>query len=439
MSRPFIKELDELLNAGIITSDTAQKVTDYYSQKKRDAPNRFPAVVNILGALLASLGIVLLIAHNWDDLSRLSKTFFALLPLVMGQALCAYTLLKQKQSIAWRESSSVILFFAVATSISLISQTYHINGTLSGFLLTWMLLTIPLVYIMPSSVTALLYIGGITWYASETGYFSYSSSHIPFYYLALLVLIIPHYYYYYKHKSESNFFRLMNWLLALSIAIVLGAFSNNSFERVEWVFTGYLALFSVYYLLGRSARFENNKLFANPFLLLGALGVLGILFFWSFDWLWNDEIGRYYMGEQRSYIYYSPFLYITAGILFLAGWLIISDYRRVKKILFDPAGFSGFFLFLLLLALRNAPQAGVLLINCWILFIAIFFIRKGALKDHLGILNFGLLIIAVLALCRFFDNDIPFIWRGLFFLATGAGFFAGNYWLVKKRKTFNEK
>lgn len=66
---------------------------------------------------------------------------------------------------------------------------------------------------------------------------------------------------------------------------------------------------------------------------------------------------------------------------------------------------------------------------------AIFYIRKGSIKNHLGILNFGLLIIAVLALLRFFDNSIPFVWRGLFFVATGIGFFVANYLLLKKRKS----
>jgi hypothetical protein len=56
------------------------------------------------------------------------------------------------------------------------------------------------------------------------------------------------------------------------------------------------------------------------------------------------------------------------------------------------------------------------------------------LMNHLGILNFGLLIVLVLALCRFFDDRIPFVWRGFFFLATGISFFAANYFLLKKRK-----
>jgi hypothetical protein len=102
-------------------------------------------------------------------------------------------------------------------------------------------------------------------------------------------------------------------------------------------------------------------------------------------------------------------------------------------------GFSGFVLLVSLLAFGNIPHMGLLIINLWILFLAVFFIRKGALQDHLGILNFGLLIIAILAVLRFFDDDIPFIWRGFFFLITGFGFFTTNYMMVKKRKAIIKK
>ncbi|HTN08139.1 DUF2157 domain-containing protein [Agriterribacter sp.] len=436
MSKPFVKELQELIAANIITPATAQEIADYYKHREKDSPNRFSAVVNILGALLVSLGIVLVVAHNWDELGRFAKTFFSFFPLVIGQGLCFYVLVKKKNNIAWRESAAVILFFAVACSISLISQTYHITGTMSAFLLTWMLLTIPLVYILSSSTVALLYIAGITWYACATGFFNYSNNVVPIYYLPLLALIVPHYYSYSTHKKESNFFHLLNWLLVLSVTIVLGSFSGGE-DRTEWVFTGYLALFSVFYLLGRLENFSNQKLFANPFLIVGTLGTICILMFWSFGWSWTDAYR--YSDIDRPSIYFSPFLYVTISILIIAAWLVLSGYRTTKNIIFDPTGFSGFVLLVLLLAFRSLPHIAVLFINLWILYLAVFFIRKGALQDHLGILNFGLLMVAILGVLRFFDNGIPFIWRGVFFLAAGAGFFAGNYMMIKKRKSITKK
>jgi hypothetical protein len=76
----------------------------------------------------------------------------------------------------------------------------------------------------------------------------------------------------------------------------------------------------------------------------------------------------------------------------------------------------------------------IILINVIVLAIGILIILAGAKKDHLGILNFGLLVITALIICRFFDTNLSFILRGLLFICVGAGFFAANYWMLQKRK-----
>ena len=148
-------DIQDLLNADIISSETAERIQTYYQRKKGQNSNRLFIVFALLGAILIGLGIILIIAHNWDELPRMIKTIFAFVPLIIGQGLCAYTLWKRKESTAWRESSSVFLFFAVGASISLISQIYNIPGNVSSFVLTWMLLILPLVYLLRSSVTSL--------------------------------------------------------------------------------------------------------------------------------------------------------------------------------------------------------------------------------------------------------------------------------------------
>lgn len=436
MSKSFVKELQELVAANIITSSTAQEITAYYQQRQKDKPGRLSAVVNILGALLVSLGVMLVLAHNWDELSKTVKAFIAFLPLIIGQGLCLYVLLKRKTSPAWLEPAGVVLFFAVAASISLISQTYHISGTMSSFLLTWMLLTLPLVYLLPSALVALLYIAGSTWYACEAGYFNYNNNTPPFYYLLLMALVAPCYITYWKNKRDSPFFPLLNWSVVLSVSIVLGSFATD-LDNSDWVFTGYLALFAVMYLLGELTQTAGTKLIAKPFTLTGVLGIIGLLIYWSFDWPWMAE----YAGSLRGHraVFASPFFYFTVVALLVTAWLLVSRYLQDKANAFDPMGISGFVLFLLLLTGRNAPHLAMIAVNLWILFLAVFFIRKGALQDHLGILNFGLVIIASLAVLRFFDDQIPFIWRGLFFLVTGIGFFSANYLMVKKRKAIAKK
>ena len=68
------------------------------------------------------------------------------------------------------------------------------------------------------------------------------------------------------------------------------------------------------------------------------------------------------------------------------------------------------------------------------LVLALSKIKKGVDEDSLLILNYGLLVITALVICRFFDTNLSFVLRGLLFIVVGAGFFAANYLLIRKRK-----
>ncbi|MFE3870611.1 DUF2157 domain-containing protein [Flavobacterium sp. ZS1P70] len=162
MSDKIANELQELLKVNVVTAETAEKIRQYFDEKQEENQNKLSSVFGILGAIFVGLGVILVFAHNWDTLSRLIKTLLSFLPLIIGQLICGYSLLKKSESTAWRESTGVILFFAVGSSISLIAQVYSISGDLNSFLLIWMLLCLPLVYLLKSSIVSLLYLTGIT-------------------------------------------------------------------------------------------------------------------------------------------------------------------------------------------------------------------------------------------------------------------------------------
>jgi len=70
----------------------------------------------------------------------------------------------------------------------------------------------------------------------------------------------------------------------------------------------------------------------------------------------------------------------------------------------------------------------------FLLLLGVYHIGLGTQRDHLGILNFGLLIITAQIICRFFDTDLSFTVRGLLFLVVGAGFFLTNIYLIRRRQ-----
>ena len=91
------------------------------------------------------------------------------------------------------------------------------------------------------------------------------------------------------------------------------------------------------------------------------------------------------------------------------------------------------FAFIFIIGINSSTIAAVL-INLLVFTMGVLTIRQGADENHLGILNYGLLIITALVICRFFDAKISFFIRGILFLLIGFGFFFVNYWMLKKRK-----
>ncbi len=423
------KDIEQLVKANVISTETAAAIESYYQQQEKGkaSSSSLTNILILLGVVLISLGIILLIAHNWDELSNSLKTIMAFIPLAIGQGLCGYTLIKQNSKSIWREASASFLLFAVASCIALISQIYHVDGTLSGFLITWICLTIPVAFLMRSSIAALLLIAISTWYAVNDGLAFWGDTKTPYWYLVFISLLFIFYFINVYKNKKSNNFNWFNWLFVLSVAICLGCFVGRDYSLQHWVPTTYFALFIAYFLLGKIDVMQEKRKFANPFLVIGTIGILGMLYFASFKFWWN---GNSHQGSAKL-IFYSPFTYLIILIFSIISFSLITS---AKKYITHPFVISLLLFVLLSIFDSSMSQTAALLINLSILAIGIFYINKGNNENHFGILNFGLAIIAILTVIRFFDDGIPFVWRGIFFVATGVGFFIANYKLSQKRK-----
>ncbi len=422
----IIKDIPELLEAGVITQQTADNIQHYYNSKGGQSQNKLLVVFGILGAVLVGLGIILIIAHNWDELSKISKLCFAFLPLLIGQLLCVFNLLKKQDSTAWGEGAAAFLFFAVGASISLVSQIYNISGDLSLFLLTWMLLCLPLIYVMRSSVASLLYLIGITSYATQAGYWAYHHTE-PWYYWMLLLLMLPHYYLLYRKKTEGNFMIFHNWIIPLSVTITLGTVAKHT---EELMFIAYISLFGLFYIIANMPFFQNQKSRNNGYLSFGSIGTVAVLLFLSFNDFWKRlQTNHLKMTE----VIQSQEFYACIILSALAGIFLYLQKRNKPVAGTKPIEFV-FIFFILTFIIGTMSTIAVVLINFLVLAIAVLTIMKGIKIDHLGILNYGLLIIAALVTCRFFDTGLSFVIRGILFVLVGAGFFFANFQMIKKRK-----
>lgn len=424
MSKHVLKELPSLVRDHVISEEIAQRIEDHYRSQPSQSANRLFIVFGILGSLLIGMGIVLIVAHNWDTLPKFGKLTVGFLPLLIGQGIAGYAFFRKTEFLAWREGSSAFLFFAVAISIAIVSQVYNIEGDLHGFLLTWMALSIPIMYILRSSVACMLLIIGSTWYACEAAYFSYPNSNAVGYWI-LLGLTIPFYYSeFIRQNLKNNFFNFISWLLVMSLTICLGVVV----EREEaFIVLAYMALFSCFIIASQLKLFETTRVITNAYLVVGSLGIIFQFLMLSFDWYWSDLL-----SVSGSFV--APEFFAAMVLTIIATILLFQLKKESNWTDINSKSFAYIIFILLFIIGISAPAISQLLVNLVLLVLAIHTIRDGAQQNHLGILNYGLLIITALIFCRFFDTDFSFVMRGLLFIGVGIGFFAANYYMIQKRK-----
>lgn len=243
----------------------------------------------------------------------------------------------------------------------------------------------------------------------------------------MFILIQPFYYFeFIKNGIKNNFFYFNSWLLALSLTVCLGVFVD---KHGELILIAYMCLFSAFVILSEMPAFDTGRVISNAFLVIGSLGVIVSLLILSFDFYWDelDDSSTEHFTEGIEFV-------VGAVTTLIAGALLVFGLRSKSISEINSKSFAFIvFIVLFFIGLRT-PTIAQLLTNLVILLLAIHTIRSGAQRNHLGILNYGLLIITALILCRFFDTDFSFVVRGLLFISVGVGFFAVNYYMIKKRK-----
>lgn len=431
------KDLQNLIEHGIVDKPTADRIENYYQSKSSKNPNNLITIFAVIGACLIGLGIILILAHNWDQLSKLFKTVIAFAPLLMGQVLCFIALKFHSEKKAWTEASSAFLFFAIAICISLLSQIYNISGSTESFLLSWMLLALPLIYLMPSSIVAVFYLIGITIYSNESSYFFVQNKAETFnYYYFLIIALLPFYYLKYKQsekgKNVKHILSSLHYLIPISLCITTGIAMEDNEELLGII---YVAFFSFLLIIGRSHYFSNKKLLQNPYLLIGSFGSITILLIYSFFPVWEYWEDKEYVF--KAYLSSKEFFAILAWLaLSIISYFYLKSQNKISSL--RPINFTVLLFMVLLIIGKFNPLVTTVLVNLIGFAMGVYTISQGVQENHLGILNYGLIIITALIICRFFDQDLSFVFRGILFMLLGAGFFMANYLMLQKRKQDEE-
>jgi len=419
-TRWLAAELDDLVASGVLEQDAAVRVRTHYDEAAASRPG-IPLFA-VLGAALTSLGVILLLAHNWDMLARLTKVGIGFGVLLAGQGAAAYAGWRHRESIAWTEATALAASFSVAACIAIVSQTYQLPSDFGSFLQTWCWLSLPIAYALDARVTMSLCLGLTAGAAVATVH----DEGFPRVWL-LLGATLP--YLVWLARRGANGIR--DTLLAWVAAPVVFLLSFLYLDGPDIYVLVPLSIATGIHALGVTRDGRSLVPYAGtPARVLGGLGIVGLFIALCFA----DHIGILYGPPGRGWIDPLPALTLAlAGAVFagvrLPGVVRARDHASAL-FLVAPAVFG------LLLVVQDATE--VIEIATWsasayLAAIGAALVVAGTRSRSAFDANCGMLLIGIVVSIRFTSSDLSFLQRGLLFIGLGIAMIAVNVYLHRRR------
>jgi uncharacterized membrane protein len=147
------KYLTDWKEAGLLSEEQVVSIQSYEDNRKKKPIAVY--TIMALGGVTLSIGIISLIAVNWDDIPDALKlvTDFALLS-VLGFLLHIY---HSRNALLFEVILSIFILLVMA-SIGLISQIFHTGGELYQAVLFWSFITLPVVLFSTSKINIHIWI-----------------------------------------------------------------------------------------------------------------------------------------------------------------------------------------------------------------------------------------------------------------------------------------
>ncbi len=422
------EQLPDWVTTGLIDAGQAEKIRQHYGDADDYQPdyNTATIVISILGALLIGGGIILIVAYNWDNLPKSARVVLSFVPLLLAQLVFGYAFFRRRQSIAWAEGASVFLMLMLAASMALVSQTYHIWGEPTTFLRNWLLLSIPLLYLLNSSLCTVVYlIGTASWVMQMRG----SESVL---YWAMLAAALPHLIQNIRQTEQPVRRNVLGW--ALVATFIFGWFGVIEIQIEAFGAFGTALVFSTFYLLAlQNDSPSRSNLVQRPFEVFAIAGGFVLLMIFTYDAYFDP----FNLPQLLFGAYYAPWAgSINFAVLSLlsigASLLFIRYYKQVSLPGLLLVVLPVFIAVFIMVSRVLGPFAAMLLVNVYVLGWGIAWLIVGIRQARMGAVNLGMLVILVLATARFFDTDWSFIIKGVAFITLGLGFLAAN-WVLSRR------
>lgn len=430
----LLSELHGLVEKGVIDAATAERLRAHYAPATGGTAAAVAAasprlgwgmlLLSIGGAALIAGGIILLFAHNWESWTPGMRVGLSLLPLLAGQLAGVYAL--RNGSRLWCEGAGIFTAIAAGASIALIAQTYQFGGDLPRFLMVWLLLAAPLIYLLDSSaVAAFSWALATGWIIASPhgGWWGQSGDvqqalRLPVF-LALFAIPLPHLI---RELRIDRASPRVAWMLRMAIlAAIVGLGFGASYHDRDAIALVYAAMAAAMALAGQHWFGGVHGAWGNPLRSVGQLGIcIAALSL-------TVEFTRVHFTWPSSSIMLLPLLFALAALVL--GWRLFAAGDRWLAPLF--AALPVLFYFMPSIARSSTVLSG-LLSHAYVFAIAGALIQRGLALSRLGLANAGVGLLTALVLLRFFDSHLSYVVRGVGFIVTGVAFFVAIFWLRRR-------
>lgn len=199
-------KLERWQQAGVIDADTRGRIAAF--ERANEKPMLLYALGG-LGAVTVAIGIVSIVAANWDAIGKGAKLSVDLL-LGAGLAGGLYVSVQREQRWSTEMLTGIYYGFVIA-SLALVGQIYQLGSPTHHALLAWSLSTLPLMHLARTPLLGFIWLAGLIWTQCETSAFYFERIH--------------------QRSGYDDAFlgNLVASEIALSVAIYLGA------ARLPWL------------------------------------------------------------------------------------------------------------------------------------------------------------------------------------------------------------
>lgn len=164
------RESADWVSRGIVSAEQRERLLDLYPDRGEPA-NRFLSALSLVGGLLVALGVILVIAANWERIGDWVK-IAGLLALLAG-AYAGGWALKMRPGARYPKTGEALLMVGTIlflAGIALVSQIFHLNARPASGLLVWWLGIVLVPWLTASRGAQLVSLAAfLSWLAVEMG------------------------------------------------------------------------------------------------------------------------------------------------------------------------------------------------------------------------------------------------------------------------------